>query len=238
MVCSNNLIRIQLCLHIRFLNQFERKNIDGSTFCLLVPSGRGPFKAGFSHSCGVGKDERKQGGMERKDPQYPAPSLFLRGHHSENISWCACTGWAQPSPADMGAEKQLVKYLQSSFCLDPLPPLSLPKTHMHTQRSPQKSTSFCLSIQAHPSLSGMCYSTEKLLEDVGTSSGTLSWKAKSSFIPLMEEQIRNYRRTQTNLPENEIWNFLAQFSLLLLRKIPISSGTIGVQPLSKTENTE
>lgn len=45
----------------------------------------------------------------------------------------------------------------------------------------------------------------------------LSWKPKSCFIHLMEEQIRNYMRCLANLPENEIWSFLVKFSLLVFR---------------------
>ena len=120
-----------------------------------------------------------------------------------------------------GAERQLIKYLQraeSPFCLDPLPPLSLTHAHAALHRNLQAFVQ--LSIQTHPCpiqlnihMRYLCW--KDIQKNVCTSSCTLSWKPKSCFIHLMEEQIRNYMRSLGNLPEDETWSFLAQFSLLV-----------------------
>lgn len=43
------------------------------------PHWKGPSMAGFPHSCGMGKDERKSGGLKRQDPQYSCPQLSPEG---------------------------------------------------------------------------------------------------------------------------------------------------------------
>lgn len=127
-----------------------KENKWGSTLCLLVPTERGPFMAGFHHSCGVGKNERKWSGLRRHST--PGPSFLLKGHLRENISWCACSDWAQPNPAHMGCREAagqiFTVLLLSGYPTTPQPHTN---THMHPHSPPQKSASFCLSVQAHPS---------------------------------------------------------------------------------------
>lgn len=89
------LISIQLRLHIRFLSPFEWSPLGGNLSYRVSPLLWG------------GKGWKEVGWPEKARATVPLPPAFRRkkGHLRENISWCACSGWAQPNPSHVGCRK-------------------------------------------------------------------------------------------------------------------------------------
>lgn len=205
-----------------------KENRWDSTLHLLIPTWRGPPWQGFPPPA-VWEGMKGVGWAGGAGPTAPPSSTFssrsISGKTSPGVH--AAAGLSRTLQT-WGAERQLIEYLQrveSPFCLDTLPPLSA-HTPMHTcthrarHRNPPAFVQ--LSIQTHPCPiqlnKHMCYLCWKdIQKNVCTSSCILSWKLKSCFIHLMEEQIRNCMRPLANLPEDEIWSSLVQFSLLVFR---------------------
>lgn len=135
---SNSLMSIQLCLHIRFLNQLEWKKIDR-----VVPfASWSPLGGDLSwQDCAtpVGWERMKGSGVAWRGKIHStlAPSFPLKGHLSENMSWCASSGWAQPNPADMGC-REAGGQIFAVFLLPghPVTPHPHTITHVHTHRFP------------------------------------------------------------------------------------------------------
>lgn len=197
-----------------------------STLCLLIPTWMGPFIAGFFPSCGVGRDERSGVGWRGRSHSL-IPDFLLTEYLREEFFWCACSGWAQPNPADMrcrGAADQIYAKSSVPFAWMPCNPSAshmLAHTCTHTTLHRNLQAFIWFSTQTHPCPIQLNKHVLFVLkwnpENICTSSCMLSWKSKSCFIYLTEKQIRNYMWSLANLLEDEIWSFLVWFSLLVFR---------------------